>query len=92
MSQLLPARRTMALSAYAYDLGVPLPEFLLRLQLCTADAAPRHIAAGEVRLDDVVLGDPALVLTRARLPAGAVVSLGEQQVSITYWSDDNGLR
>lgn len=82
----------MALSAYAYDLGVPLPEFLVRLHLCPAEEALAHIAAGAVRMDGEVLADPALVLTRRLLRNGTVVELGGQRVTLAFWSDDNGLR
>jgi hypothetical protein len=88
----LPRHRTMALSRYAYDVGVTLPEFLVRLHLAPPTAATSLIEDGLFQLDGVVLRDPALVVTSQRVRNGSVASLLDQHVTIMFWADDNGLR
>lgn len=89
MQPSLPATRNMLLSRYAYDLGVPLTEFLVRLGLCAPDAARAHIESGAFRLDDQVLTDPGRVIRTAELRAGAVAALLDQRVTLSFWSDDD---
>lgn len=83
----LPSR-TVLLSTYAYDLGVPLVEFLVRLRLCSAEAALAHIAAGAFRLDGRVLADPQRLIRTADLRHGSVAELGEQRVTLGFWADE----
>jgi hypothetical protein len=83
-----PPARSLLLSSYAYDLGVPLPEFLVRLGLCAADEAPAAIAAGAFRLDGQVLRDPGRVIRTRDLRAGSVAELFEQRVTLGFWSDE----
>lgn len=83
-----PAQRSMLLARYAYDLGVPLTEFLVRLNLCPADEARAHIAAGAFRLDGRVLDDPGHVIRTRDLRAGSVAELFEQRVTLGFWSDE----
>ena len=60
MTTTLPHHREMALSRYAYDLGVPLPDFLLRLHLCeTIAEAMTQIAAGHFQLNGVIFSSMA---------------------------------
>ncbi len=81
----------MLLSGYAYDLGVPLTEFLVRLGLCPPDEARAHIVAGAFRLDGQVLSDPDRVIRTADLRAGSVATLLDQRVTLAFWSDDDPL-
>lgn len=84
----LAAHRTLLLSRYAYDLGVPLPEFLVRIGLCPPDQACLCIALGSFRLDGRVLDDPSRVIRAADLQAGSVAELFEQRVTLGFWSDE----
>lgn len=84
-----PAHRNMLLARYAYDLGVPLTEFLVRLGLCASDAARAHIEAGAFRLDGQVLSDPSRVIRTADLRSGSVAVLFDQRVTLSFWSDED---
>ena len=85
----LPAYRSMLLSSYAYDLGVPLAEFLVRLRLCSADEARAHVLAGEFRLDGKVLDDPSRLIRTQDLRAGVVAELLAQRVTLSFWSEED---
>ncbi|MBI3229709.1 MAG: hypothetical protein HYZ45_05890 [Burkholderiales bacterium] len=90
---MLPAKRTMALAKYAYDLGVMLPDFLQRIHICTQEESAAVIASGEFSLNGVALTDPHLVITAKMIRANSVARYREQEVQLSLWDDyDSGLR
>lgn len=84
----------MALSRYAYDLGVSLPDFLVRVHICAdKEASTAVIASGKLKLDGVLLTDPTLILTSNLIRVGSVVEYEEQIVQLTFWDEyESGLR
>lgn len=84
----LPSHRTLLLSRYAYDLGVPLTDFLVRLNLCTADLATAHIVAGAFRLNGRVMDDPNQLIRTTDLGAGSIAELFDQRVTLGFWTDE----
>lgn len=82
-----PSVRSMALSRYAYDLGVPLPDFLVRLRICTEAQTAAVLASGRCRLDGMPLTDPSLRITFRHIRAGSQVEYDDQIVRLFFWDD-----
>lgn len=77
----------MALSRYAYDLGVPLPDFLVRLGICRVTQTAAVLASGRCTLDGMPLTDPSLRITFRHIRSGSRVEYDDQIVCLFFWDD-----